>query len=69
MNGGKGILELVLGIDYSSLVINPKYVLPPTKVGYTSQKGVCSSVASAGAPNNQAFKVKDDAECQQFCDF
>ena len=50
-NGGHGVLESVIGIDYLSLNINPDYELPPSKLAYNENAGACSLKSITKGPN------------------
>jgi hypothetical protein len=57
-NGGKGILESMIGIDYLSLGINKDYEPMPTKPEYTAKTGNC-----AGGTTSSQSEAKNIANC------
>jgi hypothetical protein len=67
-DGGNGVLETYLGIDYNSLAINPDYELIPTKPEYEELAGAC--VVGAGEEGDFTLSTETDIKgCKMQCDF
>jgi len=65
LNGGKGLMEILLGVDYKSLKINPDYELVPSKAEYTETVGACAGLGTAAARRVPATSPK---ACRTYCD-
>ena len=67
-NGGNGILESMIGIDYLTLGINKDYTLPPTKLNYKDEPGVCKLKNPKAITAFKDFGAKTAEKCKMFCD-